>query len=377
MTTYNIQGLARAIFEEAGDALFLSDPDTDQLIDVNPTAQRLTGFSRPELLRMQATQLFRFGGQEGRQRMRRAAEATGVFHSQEGYYLRTREDNVWIPVNLTIARLHVKPKTLALMTARDIREQHDAHTQLKKVEAELRRVLASVSDCLWSAEIDAEGKWTYRYFSPVVEKIAGRPASFFLGGLHQWWLAVYSEDRPRYDKVLARLRAGQPTQEEYRVVWPDGTVRWVRDSVRASPAAGTEADRKSFRLDGVLTDITGRKLAEEALARERDLLRTLMDNLPDYIYVKDTQSRMLLSNTGHLKALGARSLDEVIGKTDFDFFPRAQAEPYYRDEQELFATGRPLFDREELVIDGEGRRRWVRTTKVPLRDRSEIGRAHV
>src|SRR5262249_60601159 len=141
---------------------------------------RLTGFSRAELLRMPVTQLIRFGGHEGHQRVRRATAATGVFHSQEGYYLRTREDNVWVPVNLTIARLHVKPKTLALMTARDIREQHDAHTQLKKVEAELRRVLASVSDCLWSAEIDAEGKWTYRYFSPVVEKIAGRPASFFL-----------------------------------------------------------------------------------------------------------------------------------------------------------------------------------------------------
>ncbi len=84
MNTTNIQGLARAIFEEAGDALFLSDPETDQLLDVNPTAQRLTGFTRPELLRMQATQLFRFGAQEGRQRMRRAAEATGVFHSQEG-----------------------------------------------------------------------------------------------------------------------------------------------------------------------------------------------------------------------------------------------------------------------------------------------------
>src|SRR5262249_37483084 len=160
--------------------------------------------------------------------------------------------------------------------------------------------------------------------------IAGRPASFFMGGLHQWWQAVFPEDRPRYDRVLARLRAGEPSQEEYRVVWPDGTVRWVRDSVRASPVENADG---SYRLDGVLTDITGRKLAEEALARERDLLRTLMDNLPDYIYVKDTESRMLLSNTGHLKALGAETLEEVVGKTDFDFFPREQAEPYYRDEQ--------------------------------------------
>src|SRR5262249_46590021 len=106
-----------------------------------------------------------------------------------------------------------------------------------------------------------------------------------------------------------------------------------------------------------------------ALARERDLLRTLMDNLPDYIYVKDTESRMLLSNTGHLKALGAETLEEVVGKTDFDFFPREQAEPYYRDEQVLYATGQPLVDREEQVINRHGHRRWVLTTKIPLRDR--------
>src|SRR5579871_2276745 len=105
----SIENLARALFDEAGDALFLFDPDNEQLLDVNPMALKLSGFTRAELLGMRATQMFRFGPTEGR-RMRRAAEATVVFHSQEGYQLRTRDENVWIPVNLTITRLHVKPK---------------------------------------------------------------------------------------------------------------------------------------------------------------------------------------------------------------------------------------------------------------------------
>src|SRR5262249_12801234 len=190
MNTFTIEGLAQALFEEAGDALFLLDPDTDELLDVNPMAERLTGFPRAALLRMPATYLLRFSAPGGRRRLRQAASKSGVFHSQEGYLLRTRDAGLWVPVNLTVTRLHVKPKTLALFTARDIREQRAAHTQLQKMEAELRRVLNSVSDCLWSAEIDPAGLWTYRYFSPVVEKSTGRPPAFSLKGVRRRWCIV-------------------------------------------------------------------------------------------------------------------------------------------------------------------------------------------
>src|SRR5687767_2933700 len=108
----NLEGLAQALFEESGDALFLFEPETDQLLDVNSTAQRLTGFLLWELLRMPATSLFRYGHARDLQRMRQAAQKTGTFHSQEGYHLRTIQEGVWIPVNLTISRLHVKPQTL-------------------------------------------------------------------------------------------------------------------------------------------------------------------------------------------------------------------------------------------------------------------------
>src|SRR5262245_51168370 len=107
MNPYPIEGLAEALFEEAGDALFLFDPDTDQLLDVNPMAERLTGFPRQELMRLTATNLFRFGGRGGQQRLRQAAGQTGIFHSQEGFFLRAKSDGGWIPVNLTISRLHV------------------------------------------------------------------------------------------------------------------------------------------------------------------------------------------------------------------------------------------------------------------------------
>src|SRR6266849_5213332 len=117
-----LEGLAQALFEESGDALFLFDPDTDQLLDANSTAQRLSGFPLRELLRMPVTTLFHFSGLEGLEELRQASRKSGVFHSQEGYFIRTMQEGVWVPVNLTIARLHVKPKTLGLITARDVRK---------------------------------------------------------------------------------------------------------------------------------------------------------------------------------------------------------------------------------------------------------------
>jgi PAS domain S-box-containing protein len=368
METSQLEGLARALFEESGDALFLFDPDTDQLLDVNPLAEKLTGFGRRDLLRMPATYYFRFGGKGGRERMHAAASRTSVFHSQEDYFLRTSRDGVWIAVNLTVSRLHLRPKTLALITARDVRERYEAGVKLERMEAELRRVLASVSDCLWSAEIDGQGKWTYRYFSPVVEKITGRTAAFFKAGLPQWWKVVHADDVSRAQAAYARLRGGAPIHEEYRLVWPDGTVRWVRDSVQVSRDSRGDGREGSLRLDGVLTDITERKQTEEALEHERYLLCTLMDNLPDSIYFKDARSRFLRVNKAQAAWLGLAAPAQAVGKSDFDFFADDHARPAYEDEQEVMRTGQPLLGKEEKETWPDGRETWVLTTKLPLRD---------
>src|SRR5581483_2485415 len=109
--------------------------------------------------------------------------------------------------------------------------------------------------------------WLYRYFSPVVEHLTGRPPSYFLGSSEAWEGIVHPEDRPVWERAGARLRAGQPTQEEYRVVWPDGRVRWLRETVRVT----RKADGVTLRLDGVLADITDLKEAQE----ERDRFFTL------------------------------------------------------------------------------------------------------
>ncbi|MFN8459298.1 MAG: PAS domain S-box protein [Anaerolineae bacterium] len=109
--------------------------------------------------------------------------------------------------------------------------------------------------------------------------------------------------------------------------------------------------------------------ATETIVRPDDnLLRTLIDTLPVYIFVKDTHSRFVLNNLAHMQVLGATSSAEVNGKTDFDFFPPELAAQYYSDEQAVIQTGQPLVNREEMTITPQGQKQWLLTTKVPWRD---------
>src|SRR5262245_33095139 len=106
--------------------------------------------------------------------------------------------------------------------------------------------------------------------------------------------------------------------------------------------------------------------AVEALVQEGYLLHTLMDNLPDNIYFKDTASRFVRINQAPATCFGLSDPAQAIGKTDFDFFTEEHARQAYADEQEITRTGQPLVGKEEKETFLDGRVRWVSTTKMPF-----------
>ncbi|HEY5510348.1 MAG TPA: PAS domain S-box protein [Prolixibacteraceae bacterium] len=112
-----------------------------------------------------------------------------------------------------------------------------------------------------------------------------------------------------------------------------------------------------------------RKHAEEALRNERFLFRTVIDNIPDSIYCKDTATRKTLSNLTSLRNVGLKSEAEIIGKTDFDLYPKELAEEFYADDQLVLQSGQPLLNREEFIILGNGEKKWLLTSKLPLKDK--------
>jgi PAS domain S-box-containing protein len=116
-------------------------------------------------------------------------------------------------------------------------------------------------------------------------------------------------------------------------------------------------------------DITDRKHTEEALNQERRMLRTLIDNIPDQVYVKDKECRKVITNKSDIENIGFKDEAEVLGKTDIELFPGKIGERGYNDDKKVINTGKAIFDLEEEFISAKGAKRWLLTTKIPLHDK--------
>jgi PAS domain S-box-containing protein len=160
--------------------------------------------------------------------------------------------------------------------------------------------------------------------------------------------------------------------EKGTIIGTFGISRDITDLKRAQAAlekAYAEVEEQvKQRTAELQQEVAERKKMENALAGDRNLLRTLIDAVPDLIFIKDTQSRFLTCNMAMLRLLGITKPDVIVGKTDFDFRDQETAAHYFADEQALFQSGQPLLDHEEVGVAPTGDPKWFLTTKVPLRD---------
>lgn len=321
MTSPEQAELARALFEESGDALFLLEPDTDQLVDVNPVALRLTGFSRAEVVQFPATNLFRIESAAGLQKLRSAFHKTAVFHGEDGYLLRSKDESAWIPVSLTVSRLHVEPKPLGLIVARDDRERRAALAQARRVEAELRTVLSNAPAALWSAErspgTDIQAGWQFRYVSPLLSTLAGRPLDLF-DQPFRWIEVIHPGDRERYRNAVRKLLLGSDSEVEqlYRVPTAQGTNRWIRDRLQVvRDKAG-----RPVRLDCCLSDVTAQREAEDAVRRSERRFRALVEKGGDGIVLIDENATVLYASPS-VKAISGYDPATMVGRDGLGLVP--------------------------------------------------------
>ncbi len=107
---------------------------------------------------------------------------------------------------------------------------------------------------------------------------------------------------------------------------------------------------------------------QATFATERNLLRAVLDHVPDYVYVKDTETRFMFQNKSIMEKMGVHSNEEFVGKTDSDFYPPEYAVRYQSDDYQVMHSGVPLINHEELTVDTDGQLGWLLTTKVPLRN---------
>jgi PAS domain S-box-containing protein len=228
----------------------------------------------------------------------------------------------------------------------------------------LRTLINNLPDCIYAKDAEAR-------------KIIANPADLKNLGCKTEDEAIGKTDFDFFPQNIAAgffaddqsvLQTGQPViSREEKVVLPDGDTRWLL----TSKIPWRDATGKIIGLVGVGRDVTSQKEAEIKLEKERNLLRTLVDHLPDAIYAKDAEACKIMANPADLKNMGCKTEAEAIGKSDFDLFPKAIAEAFFADDQAVL-KGNPVINREEKVVLPDGETRWLLTSKIPWRTNGDI-----
>jgi sigma-B regulation protein RsbU (phosphoserine phosphatase) len=171
---------------------------------------------------------------------------------------------------------------------------------------------------------------------------------------------LYVEKGRRDEFIRLMQEHDTITSFESPIYRKDGSVIWISENCRAI----RDARGRLLYYEGTVEDITQRRQAEDNLRNSEVLYHSLVETLPQNILRKDLQGRFTFANQQFCKILG-RPLEEIVGKTDFDFFPRELAEKYQRDDRRVMQTGKPYDTVEEHQPPGRDKI-YVQVVKTPL-----------
>ena len=229
--------------------------------------------------------------------------------------------------------------------------------ELQKSEERFRRLAEHAQDIIYRYEFLPENK--FGYVSPSATKITGYTPEEHYANADLRFKLVHSDDRP----LLENISESFDRPLVLRWIRKDGNIIWTEQ--HNVPIYDEHVNLKA--IEGIVRDITEQKLAVDKLTQERILLRTLIDNLPDNIYVKDTKMRKVLANKADLALIG-KPEEEVIGKDDSEVYPAEVTAQFIADDRLVLEKGQSVLNREELVVNNLGQSTWLLTSKLPLYD---------
>ncbi len=245
--------------------------------------------------------------------------------------------------------------------------QFEVASALRDSEERYRMVVTSMNEGIILQSV----KGDLRTANPAAEVILGLSLEQIAGreSVNPKWQALHPDGTPflREDHPsLVAIRSGQALSNIIMVIHKsDEPLTWIKVDSKPLFANGSKTPYAALTT---FMDITDVQKAENKLRQERDLLRTLIDSTPDYIFLKDAEGHFILTNTAHAYATGNIQPKDLIGKTAFDVFSPELATQFHDDDQKLMASGDSLINAERETVDAQGNRKIVLTTKIPWRD---------
>ena len=349
----------RAMFESITDGIVVTDLQ-GIILDVNDVVVRMSGLSREEIIGKDGFSLI---PSEDRDKV--VDQGKKIVRGETGPVRMEHEISPKVgsssTTNLILGTMHDSEgnPTGFVAIAQDFTERKKAENALRESEAKYRDLVESISDVIYS--VDANGVTTY--ISPVVESVLGYTPSELIGSSFADF--IYQEDLQSATEGFMNTLSGNSETGEFRVVTKSGEVRWVRSSNHPV----FEEDRV-IGVTGVITDITERKRAEEALRESEEKMRITFESIGDAVAVIDLEGRFVQVNeaaarmSGYTKEelVGRNVLETIIAKKDRD--------KIVLDMAQTLGEGDALGVRSYTLVNRDGREFESEFSTAVLRDSS-------
>ena len=342
----------RQIYETASDLIFTNDLH-GKVTSLNPAARRMLGYENGEVHSLTIDQML---SPASRQKVRElcAARSNGHVTTCELELVGRSGQQVVVEASTRLVSDNGQPAGLQAI-ARDVTKRRQMEIALQQSEQKFRSI---VEKSLVGVYIIADGLLVYA--NPRLAEIFGYALEEVAGSMTVQTV-IHPEDWPLVKANLKRRIDGQADAIHYhfRGRRKDGSVIHVE-----ALGSRTEFDGRPAVV-GSLLDISERWNTEAD-----SLLTTMLENSPDLIYFKDSQSRFVRYSNSTAARFSISHPDGIKGKTDFDLFADEHARVAYNDEQEIIRTGKPIIGKTEKETLPDGKVTWALTTKMPWRDKA-------
>jgi len=285
------------------------------------------------------------------------ALAHGEPYDMEIRFIAAKGKQLWTH---TICKpITVDGKTVKLTgTFQDITERKQAEEAIREAKESYDRITDNADEVIF--RVDAKGGHAL-YVNPAAERLLGYSKAEWLNDPTLAFKIIHPDYKEKQKQIIREINTTKKAIKNAVLGWIAEDGREIIVEYTIIPIVDKEDEIIYFESIG--RDITDRKQAEEALKKNEFKYRTLVESIPQKIFLKDRDSVYLSCNRSYAADL-AIDPEEISGKDDFMFHPRELAEKYTADDKRIMGAGKTETIEERYVIKGE--ERWVRTTKVPL-----------